>query len=161
MKLYTKKDKVLNKFDIIAIILLIILSIGVTPKKLQNDTFYSIAVGESIIKNGVDLKEHFSWIDGLNYTYPHWLFDLGISAIYKVANFNGIYIITIVFASILAMTIYLVNSKINKNKLISFLGTIVTIVLLRNFLTPRAQLVSFILFILEIFCIEKFIEKRK
>lgn len=150
-----------KKINIMSIILLVILIIGVTPKAMQNDTYYMIAVGQNIMQNGVDLKEHFSWVEGLNYTYPHWLFDLCIATVYNLANFKGIYILTIVLATILAIIIYYVNLKINKNQIVSFIGTVITIVLLRNFITPRAQLVSFILFVLEIFIIEKFLESRK
>ena len=48
----------------------------------SNDTFYLIKLGESISKNGIDMLDHFSWITGLTYTYPHWLFSVIIYFIY-------------------------------------------------------------------------------
>ena len=38
-----------KKFDIFAIIFIIIVSIAITSKEFQNDTFYIIKVGESIL----------------------------------------------------------------------------------------------------------------
>jgi len=43
-----KKNK---KFEIIAIILIILFAISISPKTLQNDTFYTIKIGELIVKN--------------------------------------------------------------------------------------------------------------
>lgn len=73
-----KKLKLNKKvFNIIAIICIIIFSASLAPKVLQNDTFYTIKIGESIIENGIDFKDHYSW-HGLNYDYPHWLYDVRI-----------------------------------------------------------------------------------
>ena len=67
-----------NKLVTIISVLIIILLCGAfTVKTFQNDTFYTIKVGESILKNGIDMVDHFSWHD-LAYTYPHWLYDLFI-----------------------------------------------------------------------------------
>ena len=67
-----KKDKI--KFNVLAIICIIVFAFSITPKTLQNDTFYTISTGEYIVENGVDRTDHFSWSD-LKYTYPHWAYD--------------------------------------------------------------------------------------
>ena len=45
-----------NKIMLIitGIIIIICICIGFTKKEFQNDTFYTIKVGESIVKNGID-----------------------------------------------------------------------------------------------------------
>ena len=53
------------------------------------------------------------------------------------------------------------NSKLTKNPLVSFLVTIGSLYLLRGYIAARAQLVTFILFILLLYNIEKFIENKK
>lgn len=61
-------------FNIMAVLLIAIFSISITPKSLQNDTFYTIKIGEHIIQNkGIDFKDPFSGHENLKYTYPHWL----------------------------------------------------------------------------------------
>ena len=107
------------------------------------------------------MMDHFSWHENLSYTYPHWLYDLCTYFIYAIGGFKGIYIITCALSVILGISIFLVNSKLTKNKSISFIITIGAIYVLKPYIAARAQLVTFILFIWEIFFIEKFIENRK
>ena len=59
------------------------------------------------------------------------------------------------------ITLFFVSSKISKNKLISFFVTIGAMYLLKGYIAARAQLVTFILFILSLYFIEKFLENRK
>lgn len=66
-------------FHIIAIICISMFCAAISPKTLQNDTFYTVTIGEYIYNNGIsDLtKDLYSWHE-LPYTYPHWLYDLGM-----------------------------------------------------------------------------------
>ncbi len=148
-------------FTIIAIILIIAFCISITPVTLQNDTYYTIKIGELIKNNGIDMMDHFSWHENLNYTYPHWLYDLCTYFIYAIGGFKGIFIATCGLSAILGISIFLVNSKITKSKVISFIITMGAIYVLKDYIAARAQLVTFILFIWELFFIEKFIQNRK
>ena len=157
-----KKNININiNFTIVAIVLIAIFCICVTPITLQNDTYYTIKIGELIKNNGIDMMDHFSWHENLSYTYPHWLYDLCTYFIYAIGGFKGIYIITCALSVILGISIFLVNSKLTKNKSITFIITIGAIYVLKPYIAARAQLVTFRLFIWEIFFIEKFIENRK
>lgn len=157
-----KEEKVLNmKFIIMAIICICLFVIAIVPKELQNDTFYTIKLGELILNNGIDMQEHFAWHEGLPYTYPHWLYDIIIYLIFSVAGFNGIYISSIILGIALGIAIYLTNAKLTKNTVIPFFTTILVLYMGKDFITARAQLITFILFVLTIYCIEKFLETRK
>ena len=96
-------------------------------------------------------------IENLSYTYPHWLYDFCTYLIYSIGGFKGVYIITCVLSAILGISIFLVNSKLTKSKSISFIITMGVIYALKPYIAARAQLVTFILFIWELFFIEKFI----
>ena len=160
-----KEKKTINKssirFTIMAIVLIAIFCFSIAPVTLQNDTFYTIKIGEHILQNGIDMKDPFSWHENLEYTYPHWLYDVGIYLIYSIGGQLGIYISTIVLSIILGITMYLVNTKLTKNKLTSFILTIGAMYLLRDYIAARAQLVTFTLFILTIYFIEMFLETKK
>ena len=149
------------KFNIIAIICIILIGFALTPKTFQNDTFYTIKIGEHISLNGVDMKDPFSWHENLTYTYPHWLYDLGTYYIYNIGGFQGVYITTIILACILGIVLYATTVKICKNHFISFLLTIGTMYLLKDFIAARAQLLTFILFVLTVYFIEMFIKTKK
>lgn len=153
--------KIKTTFNIVAIISIILFCFSICPVTLQNDTFYTIKVGEHIVKNGIDMQDPFSWHEGLAYTYPHWLYDVGIYLIYQAGGMLGIYFSTIILACILGIVIYLVNCKLSKNQLISFIMTLIVMYLLKNFIAARAQLVTFILFALTILCIEKYLDTKK
>lgn len=154
-------DKSSIRFTIMAVVLIAIFCFAISPVTLQNDTFYTIKIGEHILQNGIDMKDPFSWHENLQYTYPHWLYDVVIYLVYSIGGQVGIYISTIVLSITLGLTMYLVNTKLTKNKLTSFVLTIGAMYLLRNYIAARAQLVTFILFILTVYFIEMFLETKK
>ena len=160
-KIMKKEINVNINFTIVAIILIAIFCICITPVTFQNDTFYTIKIGEYIKNNGIDMMDHFSWHENLSYTYPHWLYDLCTYLVYSMAGFKGIYVLTCILSVILGISIFLVNVKLIKSKPISFIVTMGALYVLRDYVTARAQLVTFILFIWELFFIEKFVENKK
>ena len=170
-KVCEKKSKKTNKlkkrininanFTVIAILLIIIFAVCITPVTFQNDTYYTIKIGELIKNNGIDMIDHFSWHENLSYTYPHWLYDFCTYLVYSLAGFKGIYITTCILSAILGTSIFLVNSKLTKNKSLSFIITVAALYMLKGYIAARAQLVTFILFIWELYFIEKFLENRK
>ena len=85
-KFYNPKSKSDDDFifKIIVMCCIILFAIKIAPKTLQNDTFYTLKIGEYIMQNGVsDLtKDMYSW-HNLPYTYPHWLYDLSMYLIYN------------------------------------------------------------------------------
>ncbi len=150
------------KFHVVIAILLIIYCISMAPKGLQNDTFYTIKVGEYIAQNGIGnlTTDPFSWHE-LPYTFPHWLYDLSIFGIYSLGGMTGIYISTIMLTCILGLSIYFTSNKISKNAPVSALITFIAMYLLQPYLAARAQLVTFSLMVLTIYLIEKFLENAK
>ena len=156
-----RKLKTSTKFTIMAIVLIAIFSVALAPVTLQNDTFYTIKIGEHIINNGIDMKDPFSWHQNLAYTYPHWLYDVITYLIYNACGMMGIYITTCILSATLGITIYLVNKKLAKNQLFSFLITIGVMYIMKGYIAARAQLVTFILFMLTILFIEQFLETKK
>ena len=149
-------------FEIMAIVLIAIFCISLTPKTLQNDTFYTIKIGEHITQNGgIDMMDPFSWHEGLEYTYPHWLYDVMIYLIYSAGGMLGIYISTCVFSVLLGIAIFETNSKLLKNKFLSFIITLGAMYLLKDYITARAQLVTFILFTIQLYFMEKLVDTSK
>lgn len=149
-------------FNAMVAIVIILFSVAISPKSLQNDTFYTIKIGEYIAQNGIsDLtQDHFSWHE-LPYTYPHWLYDLGMYWIYHFFGQAGIYISTMIFTAILGWMMYLLCSKFSKNKVVSSVITILAMYIFKPYLAARAQLVTFILFAWEVYSIEQFLQTKK
>ena len=74
-------------FNLLAFACIIIMAIAITPKSMQNDTFYNIKCGEYLVENGIfnQTQDPFSWHE-LSYTWPHWLFDILIFLLYSVCG---------------------------------------------------------------------------
>ena len=157
------------KFNVLAIICIILFSFSLAPVTLQNDTYYTIKIGEHIINEGIDMQDPFSWHENLPYTYPHWAYDTATYLIYNLGQNTGItdggmlfiYITTVILACVLGVLIYVTATKLSKNNLISFILTMFAMYLLKDFIAARAQLVTFILFVLIILFIENFLETKK
>ena len=160
-----KKTKI--KFNVLAIFVIVLFCFALTPKTLQNDTYYTIAIGEYIMENGIDMQDPFSWHEDLPYTYPHWLYDVGTYLVFEageaigIGGFTAIYIATVILAITLGIVVYYAMNKICKNQLVSFFITLGVMYLLKSFICARAQLVTYILFVLTILFIEQFIETKK
>ena len=153
-------------FNILAFACIIIMAIAITPKSMQNDTFYNIKCGEYLIENGIfnQTQDPFSWHE-LSYTWPHWLFDIIIFLLYSACgNFweIGIYIATMIFTAILGLSMYKLCIQMTKNnKVVSFIATLCGLYVMKTYIAARAQLLTFILFIWEIYFIEKLLETNK
>lgn len=154
-------EKKQKKIVIIFSILIGIFTIGIVGKTFQNDTFFNISIGKYILENGIDMKEHFSWIQGLTYTYSHWAFDIIMYLIYNNFGFTGIYISIILFSILINIVLFNLLTKRGKQPVIAFIITLISAYIIRSCYTARSQIVSFLCFIVEIYCIEKFIETNK
>lgn len=163
-----KKEKLDSKtakryrFHVIIVFFLIIFCVGIAPKALQNDTFYTIKVGEYISQHGIsNLREDpFSWND-LTYTFPHWLYDLMMYGIFCIKGWDAIYASTIIFTIILGICVYFTSNKISKNAPVSAVVTFIAMHLMVPYIAARAQAVTFSLFVLELYLIEKYLEETK
>ena len=159
----TDKDKkMLNiAFNILAIFSIALFCIALTPKVLQNDTFYTIKVGQGIREWGIDGQDHYSFID-LPYTYPHWLYDVIMSLLFDYCGgWAALYVSTAVLSVALGILLYFTLKKVTKNSLISFFIALGQMYLMGPYIAARAQLVTFVLFVLTVLFIEKFLESGK
>ena len=149
-----------KKYILISLITIIILCIILSPITFQNDTFYTIKIGQYIINNGIDMLDHFSF-HNLTYTYPHWLYDVVIYLIYNIGGYLLLYISNIIFFIVLTLLIFYFNYKNNNSKFVSLIFTILSIIMLSSYIATRAQLVSYIVFILEYIFITNYLKNSK
>ena len=172
-------SKELNKklikiiMEVVSIVIIVFFAYSITPKTFQNDTFYTIKIGEHIQNSVTNITELLPWNKGLysqdpfsfhenlQYTYPHWLYDFLTYKVYCISGFKSVYIATCILSIILGLSIYFVNKKFNKNIVVSAIITILSLYCLKNFIAARAQLVTFILFVFTIYGIEQFISTKK
>lgn len=150
-----------KKFAIFALIWICIFAIGLVRKTFQNDTFYTIEIGEAIMNNGVDMLDHFSIHSNLPYTYPHWLYDVFIYVCYAIGGYSAIHISSVVLLLAVLITVFKLNIKNTNNYSIAAFATLICTLSVSGFATARAQLVSFLIFALEVYFIEMFLKSGK
>ena len=149
-----------KKFIFCSIIITIFI-IGIVPKQFQNDTFFNISIGKYILENGIDMQEHWAFTNGLTYTFSHWAFDIFTYIIYNLYNFVGIYIFTIFISILTYIILFYCLTKRTKKPIIALVLTLFFSYFICDMLTARSQIISFVCFIIEIYCIEQFIDTNK
>ena len=150
-----KKDKVIQ---IIIILLICLTTISIIKKPVESDTLFSIAVGDRISKYGFEEEDQLVWHEGLRYIYLRWGFDVIVDKIYDFFGFDGIrvFIITLSIAQTLAY--YFILNHFTKKKIFSAFATLLIIPTLGDEFVGRAQLISFLLFLIEYYCVERLVE---
>ena len=86
-----KKNRLKVIFNIITAVVFIVFVITLCPKEMQNDTFWSIKVGERLVRDGIFGLDYFSIHENLNYIAHHFLTDVVIYLVYNVSGFAGLY----------------------------------------------------------------------
>ena len=150
--------KVNIKKNIAPILFAIAIVIGIIilcPKPMQNVTFWSIKIGEKLVKDGTWEIDPFSMHEGLKYVAHHFFTDVVIYFVYVLGGFTGLYILEILMALGLAWILYLLNKELCGSKKLSYSMLCMQMVLLTLFISVRAQMISYMLFALELLLLEK------
>ena len=134
---------------------ILIIAFVLIQKFSQNDLYFDIRTGKDILKYGIDFKDHFSFIPGLKYLYHHWFYDLIIYFIYTKFSYVGVFIFFYSLYVLFGLILFKTNYKADKNKFLSFIVSIITLYLTKDFFGTRVQSISYIIFFLEIIFINK------
>lgn len=125
-------------------------------KNIANDTFFTIAIGRNILKNGITNFDTLTFHEKLR--FPHsGVFDIIINKIYTIGRLKGIYIYTAFMAFLILVSLITIYYKNTKDWKIAVIFGIGIFYLSRFVFAARAQEVSFLFFIWEFYLIEKFV----
>ncbi len=145
--------------DLILIFLIILFTISIVPKKMQNDTFFLISLGQRVIKYGVEKEEHLVWHENLKYTNSYWFSY--IAKIYNEYKEVGIYACVLIISNMQVLLYYFILNKITNRKKLSFICTLIVAQSIGSQFTARPQIISSLLLIFEFYCIEQFLNTNK
>lgn len=138
--------KKINIENLIITLLILIVPITIYGNLFENDLFFDIKTGESILKYGIDFKDHFSFHHNLIYLYHHWLYDLIIFFIYKIFNYNGIRIFFVLISSLFGFIYFNALNKYSPNKIFSAIITLFILIITNYAFQSRVQSITYILF---------------
>ena len=144
---------------IINILIIMIFSISIIRKNFENDIFFDLKTAESILKYGIDFKDHFSFIPNLTYIYHHYLYDLIIYPIYILFKFHGLFIFFLIIFNSFGVLVYYINNKFTRSRFISLLVSLFTLYITSYAFQTRVQSITYILFFLEVYFLDRLYEK--
>lgn len=138
-------------------------SLATVPKSFQNDTFWDIKVGEYIVNHGIPQTDPFSIHTSLRYIPQHWLLDILIYYTYIIAGFTGLRLLLLFWTCLIFFLFYITCLKVSSNRILSLVFSVLALYWLGGFefITLRAQVFGYAIFIFEIYCIESFFRSGK
>ncbi len=136
-------------------------AVMVMSNGLDNDSWYVLSEGREIVENGIYYEDKLSMHEGLDVTVQNYGFAAIFYLLYSAVGGAGIYIIMLILNAVLMFLIYKVCMLLsNKNTNLSLFLMILTDLLLAcGFVVTRAQMVSYVIFMLMIYLLELYARK--
>ena len=130
---------------------------------MDNDGWFILNSGRYVLENGIPVTEPFTIHEGLHFVMQQWLTDVLYWEIYHYAGMGGLLCMLHVAAIALIYAYYRLAKLVSRGNehtaivLSMFMGVLVCL----TFIRTRPQLLSSLIFILEIFCLESYLQTRK
>lgn len=150
-----------NIIKIINVILIIAFVILLCPKSMQNDTFWSIKVGQELVEEGIKAIDEWSIHSDLKYVAHHLVTDLIIYIVYSIGDFFALYVLEIILSLIIVGLFYIANKQLTNNSKISYMFLYIQMYLFMPFIAVRAQMISTIIFLIQFIVLEKMYKEYK
>ena len=156
------KQKTVLKFTIL--ILLSSLLFLYHYRVIDNDSWYALAEGRHIVEHGLYHIDPLSMHEGLEITVQNYGFAVLYWLVYSWFGPIGLYSCVIILNALLCFLLYKVfmlmsNKKETRSLILMFFTDLLLILL--GFITTRAQLVSYIIFVILIYILELYVRKGK
>ena len=153
-----------NKKVYIILVFFIILITALSVRRvMQNDIFFTIATGREMLANGYDNMDHLTWHEGLTFYNLRFSFDMIMTLLYNSTGFTGIYIFVMIIAVITMLSLFYILIKQKNNVVLAFIATVCSSLIMAGIgtFTARAQIISYLCLLLEVFFIERLLTTNK
>ena len=165
-----KKNKLITKFknwnpSIYATILLLTIPFfyfALKDFKLDNDFWFLINTGKYILNNGFTIIEPFTIHSDFAFIPQQWLTCIIFYLIYTKLGMKGMLLLLLLLCIVIVYLIYKLSILISNKRSISIIITIFAyLMFLLYSITTRPQIFDIIIFISEIYIIEKYIKTNQ
>ena len=157
------KDKIINFIKdkwIWSLYALPLLMFCTVNSQVDNDTWFLLNNGRYVFYHGIPHTDPFTIHEGLHYVMQQWLSSLSFFTIYKFFGKYGLLSLSIILTIITAILVYKISYLITKNKKVSLLINIFTILISTRFLVLRPQAITYIILLLETYLLELYVQKN-
>ena len=129
---------------------------------LDNDFWFLINTGKTILEKGFINIEPFTIHSGLSFIPQQWLTDIIFYLIYQKFDIRGMYFFVIICNFIVIYLSYKLCYLVSKSRKKSLIFTIIidSILIFCKFLTTRPQTFDIIFFLLELLLLESYISQN-
>ncbi|MBQ4031107.1 MAG: hypothetical protein II625_05065 [Bacilli bacterium] len=134
-------------------------SICIVNRFQRNDTWFLLNCGRYVFGHGIPHVDPFTIHEGLNYVMQQWLTSVVFYGIFKVLGKYGLLYFTLLMSIVLMVLYYRLCYLVSKNKLLSILITAIVFYMSSIFIILRPQLFTYLLLIIEVICLEKYVVK--
>lgn len=154
-KLNNLIKNILTKLAPICMFLLPLLFV---KRVIDNDTWFIMNHGRYILENGFATTEPFTIHEGLSFTFEKWLTCILFYKIYDLFKETGLFCMLYICAIVIEVLLYACINLVSENKKLNALLVAITCSIFNLlFVTTRPQLLSYILLLLEIYMLEKYV----
>lgn len=128
----------------------------------ERDIWFILSYGKYILKNGLPHHDILSMHSNFNLVVQQWLSDIIYYLSYKLLGGVGIYILIFILNASIIYLLYKLCMVISNKKVFSSVITssIIDILLMTYFVTPRPQMFTFLIFIILLYILEKYLKKE-
>ena len=130
--------------------------------KIDNDFWFLINTGKTILTKGFITIEPFTIHQGLTFIPQQWLTDIIVYLLYSKFNIYGIFFLLVIINILIIFIMYklclLITNK--KIKLSLFITIITDIILEISIFTTRPQIFDILLLLLELYLLELYIKNN-
>lgn len=128
----------------------------------ERDIWFILSYGKYILKNGLPHHDILSMHSNFSLLVQQWLSDIIYYLSYKLLGGVGIYILVFILNALILYFLYKLCMVISNKKIFSSVLTssIIDILLMTYFVTPRPQMFTFLIFIVLLYILEKYLKEE-
>lgn len=142
-------------------VILILVVLFITKIQLINDDYYMMANWREVLKNGFYTKDALSMHHTYRASVEKWLSCALLYYIYHAWHITGIYIVMSGIICLIAFLIYRVYFYTSGNQFLALSFTIIVLTMSQLFFQVRPQVVTCVILLLEVLCLEHFLKDGK
>ncbi len=140
--------------------LLLLSAVPMPWKQLDNDNWFQLSHINVLLNEGFVKTDPLSMHEGMRFIIPQWLTALIIHTIYNHAGIVGLYIFFSAVYAVGILVIYKIARLYTTSRKALFVTWFISFVFINIYFSPRPHVISFVLLLLEIYCIELFYQKN-
>lgn len=128
----------------------------------ERDIWFILSYGKYILKNGLPHHDILSMHSNFSLLVQQWLSDIIYYLSYKLLGRVGIYILVFTLNALIIYFLYKLCMVISNKKVFSSVisSSIIDILLMTYFVTPRPQMFTFLIFIILLYILEKYLKEE-